>query len=248
MAMSFHEQYEQRFSDIIAPAIRALEINGVSLQPTRVDLSKTGDSILTDIMDGIAHCHLFLADLSTVGKDEVSGLIFRNGNVMYEVGLALACRQPSEVLLIRDDQDKFLFDVSTIPHKHIDFSEEAKAKKEINTALIERLKEQDFRFDARVQKAISSLSFQEHAILSGLGSYDAFTYEEATTVNFAHMEAIPRLLDKQIITMVKKFIPVNKEKQTKPIAYKLTPLGYEVVQLVVSDKSSVSKVSIKSTL
>lgn len=70
--------------------------------------------MLTDIMDGIAHSLMVLADVSTAGKDQNTGEPYRNGNVMYEVGLALACRQPAEVLLIRDDRDRFLFDVSTI--------------------------------------------------------------------------------------------------------------------------------------
>jgi hypothetical protein len=35
---------------------------------------------------------------------------------MYEVGIALACRHSSEILLIKDDHDKRLFDTSTIPH------------------------------------------------------------------------------------------------------------------------------------
>lgn len=51
---------------------------------------------------------MVLADVSSIGKDNVTGEAFRNGNVMYEVGLALACRHSSEVLLIRDDNDKFL--------------------------------------------------------------------------------------------------------------------------------------------
>ena len=76
-----------------------------------MDLSKTGDSILTDIVDGIAHSQLVPADVSTIGKDSVTGTPYRNGNVMYEVGIALACRHPSEVLLVRDDEDTFPFTV-----------------------------------------------------------------------------------------------------------------------------------------
>ena len=62
-----------------------------------------------------------------LGKDSVSGRPYRNGNVMYEVGLALACRHSSEVLLVRDDHDAFLFDVSTIPHTTINFANKSVA-------------------------------------------------------------------------------------------------------------------------
>jgi hypothetical protein len=46
---------------------------------------------------------------------------------MYEVGLALACRQPSEVLLVRDDRARFLFDVSVVPHMQVDFTDKERA-------------------------------------------------------------------------------------------------------------------------
>jgi len=78
----------------------------VNLEPLRVDVSKTGDSVLTDIIDGIAHCEMILADVSAIGYDSKTGDPYRNGNVMYEVGLAVAARQPSEVLLIQDDKYK----------------------------------------------------------------------------------------------------------------------------------------------
>ncbi len=121
--MSFAPPYSRRFDEVIVPAIESITVGGQRLKAFRVDISKTGDSILTDIVDGIAHSQLILADVSTIGKDAVSGVPYRNANVMYEVGIALACRQPSEVLLVRDDEDKFLFDVSSIPHKKINFTD-----------------------------------------------------------------------------------------------------------------------------
>src|SRR6266498_4784321 len=121
VAMSFSKRYQKRYDHVISPAIKQIRINEIPLEPCRVDLSKSGDSILTDIIDGIAHSQMVLADISVIGKNWFTKEVFRNGNVMYEVGLALACRQPSEVLLIRDDNERFLFDVSTIPHKIIDF-------------------------------------------------------------------------------------------------------------------------------
>jgi hypothetical protein len=92
--MSFEKRYENRFNEIIAPAIESIEVEGEKLKPFRVDLSKTGDSILTEIMDGIAHSRFFLADVSSSGRP------YRNGNVMYEVGLALACRHRHQAKLL----------------------------------------------------------------------------------------------------------------------------------------------------
>ena len=123
VAMTFSDDYRPHFDEVIAPAIRLVRVGGVSLEPRRVDESKSGDSILTEIVGGIAHSQLVLADVSSIGRDVKSGRPHRNGNVMYEVGIALACRQPEEVLLIRDDKDPFLFDVSTIPHRRLDFTD-----------------------------------------------------------------------------------------------------------------------------
>jgi hypothetical protein len=87
VAMSFHGDYEQRFEQVIKPAITSIRLCDKPLAAYRADNSKTGDSILTDIMDGIAHSQLVLADVSTVDHGQ-GGFAYRNGNVMYEVGLA----------------------------------------------------------------------------------------------------------------------------------------------------------------
>ena len=79
----------ERFADVIRPAIEAEPIEGYSLRAFRVDNSKSGDSILTDIMDGIAHSRLVLADVSVVDEGRYTQQPLRNGNVMYEVGVAL---------------------------------------------------------------------------------------------------------------------------------------------------------------
>ena len=73
VAMSFAEPYTARFDSIIRPAIESITFSGNRLTAKRVDLSKTGDSILTEILDGIAHCEMVLVDVSTVGYDAKSG-------------------------------------------------------------------------------------------------------------------------------------------------------------------------------
>lgn len=208
VAMSFSDVYKVRFENVIAPAIKGILLNGIPLSPYRVDISKSGDSILTDIMDGIAHSQMVLCDVSSIGKDSKTGEPYRNGNVMYEIGLALACRQPSEVLLIRDDRDKFLFDVSTIPHMHINYSDMDSAKKMLQTELLARLKEQTYINDARVQLAIESLSGQEIKMLSELIDLQpdqSRSWEIGGTVLSVYEAAIMRLLDKRLIKLTGKF-------------------------------------------
>lgn len=210
----FHAYYQEK---------RPFEVEGTPLQPLRVDISKTGDSILTDISDGIAHARLVLADVSSIGKDAVTGVPYRNGNVMSEVGLALACRHSSEVLLVRDDHDRFLFDVSTVPHVSIDFTDRPTAIKVLRGELEARLKEQRFFRDARVQRAIASLSAEEVTLLRQCREYTAATVWGRDVKGLANWYALAtaRLLDKSLIRLVGEFPDDNTPKP----AFCFTALG-----------------------
>ena len=228
VAMSFAPQYQHRFDTVVAPAVSSIPYGSERLTAYRVDLSKTGDSIVTDIVDGIAHSQLVLADVSTVGKDSVTGIPYRNGNVMYEVGVALACRHPSEVLLVRDDEDKFLFDVSSVPHMKIDFTNTGAAIDSLRDALLARLSERQFLYDARVELAVAGLSNDEATMLRSVADYSpatAWGRPNTGSVDFFGMAAIPRLLDKQLIRVVGQF------EEGHP-AYVATPLGRVVAQIV----------------
>jgi hypothetical protein len=240
VAMSFADRYKSRFEDIIAPAICSISVDGINLEPYRVDLSKSGDPILIDIMDGIAHCQMVLADVSSIGKDSVTGQPYRNGNVMYEVGLALACRQPAEVLLIRDDRDKFLFDVSTIPHMTIDFTDTDSAITVLRDELKARLKERNYINDARVQLAVASLSCAEVGQLRHLADLppeDPRIIIRIPRKDFSSLESleidwsVSRLLDKQLIKITGGH---DIDKWFMYLGYELTPFGHIVAELVKS--------------
>ena len=227
VAMSFAPQYANRYSRVIEPAIRRVLVDGQALEPHRVDISKSGDLILTDISDGIAHSRLVLADVSTAGRDAVTGAPFRNGNVMYEVGIALACRQPSEILLVRDDHDPFLFDVSAIPHVTLDFTDTSTAIAALSEHLLSRIREQRLVGDARIQMAIASLSAEETLLLRQSKDYAPSTVwgREVTGIASWYALATSRLLDKGIIRLAGEF------EQEKP-AFTFTPLGYVIHQAV----------------
>lgn len=227
VAMSFDDAYATRFSEIIKPAVRSLAPEGQTLEAYRVDNSKTGDSILTEILDGIAHSRLFMADVSVVGRDAVTGLSYRNANVLYEVGLALACRLPEEVLLVRDDRDRFLFDVSTVPHLNVNFADAPRAAAAIAEALRDRLKAQQFAHDARVAIAVASLTNNEINILLDMADDSAGIargWPVTGTVLSTYEHALSRLLDKGVIRVAGRF------PEGHP-GYELTPLGRQVAIL-----------------
>lgn len=210
VAMSFHKNYDERFERVITPAIKSIKIDDVELEPYRVDISKSGDSILTDIIDGIAHSQLVLADVSSIGLDS-EGKSYRNANVMYEVGLAIACRQPTEVLLIRDDGDKFLFDVSTIPHVTIDFTKHSQAIDTLMVELSNRLKERKLIDDTRVRIAAESLTVEEISTLSMLCRRGILNGDESSDRVLKALDGcmdshfnLSRLLDMKIIRRIAK--------------------------------------------
>ena len=227
VAMSFADAYKLRFEKVIAPAIQAISMGGVPLRPYRVDLSKSGDSILTEIVDGIAHSQMVLADVSTLGHDSKTGIPYRNGNVMYEIGIALACRQSSEVLLVRDDKDKFLFDVSTIPHMTLNFVDSDAARDALRDELMSRLRERNLVHDARVETAIASLSGPEVAILKTLAKHDLGTIwgKPGGSFNLIDLAAYPRLLDKHLIKVAGEF-------EEGHAAFGWTPIGKEIASRI----------------
>ena len=218
VAMSFAPAYTKRFETVIEPAIRTISTSEGPLVPHRVDISRSGDSIITEIVDGIAHARLVLADVSSIGKDSISGNSFRNGNVMYEVGIALACRQSQDVLLVRDDHDPFLFDVSAIPHITLDFTADD-ATTRLRGAMQDRLAEQDLVGDARVKILVSTLTNTEAQILRALADLpDDHAMSFQIGGLFAHYElGLGRLLDKGLIHPV--------EKANDNPAYRLTTFG-----------------------
>lgn len=230
VAMSFDFKYQSRFDRVITPAVKSLSIDGTPLTPLRVDLSRTGDSILTDINDGIAHSALVLADVSSIGMDRDTGFSYRNGNVLYEVGIALASRQPHEVLLVRDDHDKFLFDVSTIPHATIDFDNGEKSITDLAQLLQDRLDQSRFIHDARVQLSLSKLSGAEIYVIRNVGESTSERgwgrKDEQLVTQWVY--GIPRLLADGLIVL-------NGEFQEGHACYKYTDLGLIASQYVLNE-------------
>ena len=104
--------FNKRWELVIAPAIKTVERNDLPLEPHRVDVKRVSDSILTEILNGVSNSLVIFADVSSFG--EVEDKPIRNGNVMYEVGLAHATRLPEEVILFRSDSDELLFDVANV--------------------------------------------------------------------------------------------------------------------------------------
>jgi hypothetical protein len=126
----------------------------------------------------------------------------RNGNVMYEVGLAIACRQPVEVILVRDDERPLLFDISHIPVLRFDPNDVDRSSKVVRSTLVDRMRERDLTKDLRFKATFESLTqfeinlVRQNAHLNVLG-WKGPSYPAAVAM------ALPRILDKGILRLIK---------------------------------------------
>lgn len=164
VAMSFDPGFDHRWSSVIRPAIEELSIDGKPLQAVRVDARVVGDSILTEILDGIRSAQLIFADVTSMGTLDARPV--RNGNVMYEVGLAHAVRLPEEVLLFRSDRDTLLFDTSHIRvNSYSPDQDSAQAKEQVLGAFQSALREIDLKRHLAVSAVADSLDAASFEIL-----------------------------------------------------------------------------------
>ena len=230
VAMSFDRRFQPRWDNVIVPAIR-----DVGLEPDRVDAAKFSDSILTKILSGIGQATLVFADVS-----EIDGV--RNANVMYEVGIAHAVRQPQEVILFRSDSSKLPFDVSNIRvNSYSPDKNPVAARGAIYEALQDSLTELDLTRSLAVQGALASLdhvsaSFLREAVLKGQVEQPLGTGAQETLENAWKREAVVRLLDLGLFEAKVPDLHKLLKEAPNPITslielpggqgtYEITPLG-----------------------
>jgi hypothetical protein len=231
VAMSFDPRFNARYSDVIQPAIESEPISGFTLVAQRVDNSKTGDSILTEIVSGIAHARLVLADVSVIDEGRYTQVPIRNANVMYEVGIALACRAPSDVLLVRDDSKPLLFDLSTIPTIQVDFQDIAAATTLLRKAIADRLQESTLLADARVRIAAQSLTQYELNVLEALSTV---VPGQARDLSMAG-KGQPSIPTERGLAglLAKGYVrAVGKNTESGGLFYQLTPVGSALAKSV----------------
>jgi hypothetical protein len=162
--MSFDSRFNARWETVIQPAIKALTLNGKPLEPFRTDATVIGDSILTTLLSEISTARMIFCDLSTVAA--IDGHPVRNGNVMYELGLAHSTRLAQEVVVFRSDDDPLLFDVSNVRVNHYDpDNRPEEAVKLIKEAMIVAANEVALVRSLAVERAADSLDAAAQLLL-----------------------------------------------------------------------------------
>lgn len=257
VAMSFDPRFDSRWKNVIAPAVRNVQMNEFPLEPYRVDVRHISDSILTEILKGITNSLLFLADVTTI--DYADEMPVRNANVMYEVGLAHAIRLPEEVILLRSDKDRLLFDVANVRVNYYSPDDDPDAaRKLVSEIIVEALSEIELKKHLAVKRAAESLDFVSWMVLTEAAANDGIEPPLTQTMrqalaNVAKQTAIARLLDMGALTtsylaLTPEFVAAQTDKPAHSmLKYRSTPFG-EAILRHAGDKMRISSPEVRSLI
>jgi hypothetical protein len=224
VAMPFHDEFKPVWDRAIQPAID--EDVAEPVQARRVDATILSGSVITDILDGIAHARLILADISVAREGKWRGQ--RNGNVMYEVGLAHAVRQNKEILLVRSDNDPINFDVAHINIHKYDRDNLDDTRHDIFRLTSDCLKQIEQHKSLMVTRAVDQLDADAMTYLSELAVKGPFTGPSPKTMG-EELLAIARRLAIAQLQRLGIIRCISTATDQTPI-FDLTPFGKSVAQ------------------
>ena len=237
VAMSFDPKFNAKWTEILSPAASKVMVNNEALFAHRVDLANKNDSLITEIVKNISESKLFVGDISTVGYLPINGNTnkpVRNANVLYEVGLAHACRLPEEVILLRSDNDQLDFDISGVRvHRYNPDNIEESIESVVNL-MLEALKSIDDRKRISVENASRSVDVTMYYLLQE--SLKNIPHPSTRTMgevlsNTERVTAINRLLGLSMFeTVFKECTPeLFKGPANEVASYKITHFGRAVL-------------------
>ncbi len=205
VAMSFADQFVSRWEQVLRPAIEMVTFDGKRQVAYRVDVGQIGDSILTEILEGISRSRIVIADVTTIGL--MDGKPVRNANVLYEVGIAHASRLPEEVILFRSDTDHLMFDIGQVRvHQYNPDGDPGGARRLVAETVVSVLKEIDLRRHLSIRQASSTLDNPSWMVLLETAGTQGIKHPVRKTMgqalgNQGRSDAIARLLDVGAIEM-----------------------------------------------
>lgn len=84
---------------------------------------------------------------------------------MYEMGIAISCRQQNEIIILKDDKDDVPFDINNINYEAVDFNNAPDAITTVRDLISSRIAEIEYLYDIRTQQAISKMTIDEVRVL-----------------------------------------------------------------------------------
>ncbi|MFH1311467.1 MAG: hypothetical protein ABIH65_03620 [Nanoarchaeota archaeon] len=221
VCMPFNDSFDKKF-EIINRVTK-----NTNLHRARRVKEGVGTTIITDeILEGIANSKFLLFDLSNDPKYDKK---CPNPNVMYELGIAIAMREPSDILVIKDSSEeieKLPFDVRTIRiHQHPQEIDEEFFKRELEKAI----EHQEWHKSKRVKAAAESIDEFGLGLMLETGirpdEWDHFSFGGFGLDSIPKRTAAHRLMDLGIL-----FFDTGKERNPAEYAYHWTSFGREVMK------------------
>jgi hypothetical protein len=137
---------------------------GPELVAKRTDVNLFSGSVMVDVFDRIAKSKLIIADISATSVNGTQ--VFRNDNVMYELGLAHPVRHSSETIVIRRDTYAINFDLSNTLVHTINITNLSQAKKQLASILTNALGNISFEKNLIFQRTLRRLDSHAKYFLS----------------------------------------------------------------------------------
>jgi hypothetical protein len=179
--MSFAAPFQSRWTNVLKPAIE----DDLKLTANRVDYNSSGESVLHDILDGIANARLVIADITSSPMLDPGGTTWpqRNGNVMWELGVAHSMRLPDEVLIMRSDNEPSIFDLTQFRAFQYDPTDTASARSTVHHFGNDRLRTIEQTKSRKVMEAIESLDADSLTLVIANKSNEFFSVARAGTID-----------------------------------------------------------------
>lgn len=244
VVMSFAAEFNDRWTNVIEPCIR----EDLKLKANRVDFNVSGESVVRDILDGIAHARLVLIDITSSDMRDRRGDVWpqRNGNVMWELGVTHVMRMPDEVLVVKSDDDESIFDLTQFRAFKYDPTDVARSRKFICDLLQGRISSINTSMSEYVKSCASLLDAQCMLTLtSAVGSVrrtgNGISHPTSTLGNSDTIRAISRLLELGALkTEFSKVTATTLEaeaskKISNRITYKATEFGMSILAHFVAE-------------
>lgn len=148
----------------------------------------------------------------------------RNGNVMYELGIAHALRMPEEVIIVRSDKRRILFDINQVRVHHFNPDSIPDSTAAIVELIGNAIKEIDFTKDVTVERISKKLDYDCVYVMAMELEKDSFAPSSAQHGSYGHLnwtEARSIFRKLQELGIFETFF----NPRPKSVHYRWTPFG-----------------------
>lgn len=161
IAMSFDNQYENVYTDLIIPSIKKLNTELKKEEQLSIYRAKDPKYTRSGWIDILEHLYTARIVLGVLSGD--------NANVFYELGIAHATQQIERQLLIAEKDYKPKFDLKDLIYTKYDPDNLSASADELCDSIRDTLKLYDIKKDRLLSKAKKKLSYYEFELMLKYG-------------------------------------------------------------------------------